>query len=168
MKYMTIDDALKTKYTVSNLPAYLATKKMPSIHRGNKKQAYYDMIVAFDIEASSFVVNEQPKATMYIWMMAIDGTFFYGRTWDEWNQFMNILNAWLCKGKYTQMICHVCLYGYRIYHMNISGLESVSVGKKYLQQMNVKLFMHRLCFIVLSFVVLIFLVVTTLEQWERI
>ena len=98
MKYMTIDDALKTKYTVNDLPAYLATKNMPGIHRGNKKQAYYDMIVAFDIEATSFVVDDQPKATMYIWMMAIDGTFFYGRTWDEWMEFMNILNNWLCKG----------------------------------------------------------------------
>ena len=98
MKYMTIDDALKTKYTVNDLPAYLATKNMPGIHRGNKKQAYYDMIVAFDIEATSFTVNDQPKATMYIWMVAIDGTFFYGRTWDEWMEFMNILNNWLCKG----------------------------------------------------------------------
>ena len=97
MKFQSVKEALRTRYTVNDLSGYLAQKQKPAIMRGNKKQAYYDMIVAFDIEATSFSKGDKVYGTMYIWMMAIDGTFFYGRTWNEFKQFMSILNAWLGK-----------------------------------------------------------------------
>lgn len=51
----------------------------------------YNVPVAFDIETTSFYLNDDTKAaTMYEWTFGINGNVIIGRTWDE---FFNMLDA---------------------------------------------------------------------------
>ena len=58
--------------------------KKTSIH-------YYNCSAAFDIETTSFIdSNKEKSATMYVWMLGINGLCMIGRTWEE---FTNVINA---------------------------------------------------------------------------
>lgn len=51
----------------------------------------FNVPVAFDIETTSFYLNDDTKAaTMYEWTFGINGNVVIGRTWDE---FFNMLEA---------------------------------------------------------------------------
>lgn len=54
----------------------------------DKKRSYYDIPCAFDVETSSFYDHCEKAATMYIWMLGINGRVMIGRTWDEWVEVM--------------------------------------------------------------------------------
>lgn len=56
----------------------------------NKEQIiYYNIPASFDIEVTSWVENGEKKATMYIWMFDLDGIIVYGRTWEEYINWLN-------------------------------------------------------------------------------
>ena len=58
--------------------------KKTSIH-------YYNCSCAFDIETTSFIdLNNEKSATMYVWMLGINGLCMIGRTWEE---FIDVINA---------------------------------------------------------------------------
>lgn len=58
--------------------------KKTSIH-------YYNCSCAFDIETTSFIdSNNEKSATMYVWMLGINGLCMIGRTWEE---FTDVINA---------------------------------------------------------------------------
>lgn len=58
--------------------------KKTSIH-------YYNCSCAFDIETTSFIdSNNDKSATMYVWMLGINGLCMIGRTWEE---FTDVINA---------------------------------------------------------------------------
>lgn len=58
--------------------------KKTSIH-------YYNCSCAFDIETTSFIdSNKEKTATMYVWMLGINGLCMIGRTWEE---FIDVINA---------------------------------------------------------------------------
>ena len=79
-----------------------------------KRKKYDNTIYTFDIETTSFLIlnNEQIPATnylqlskkeqeecifmsnMYIWMFGINGTVYYGRTWEELKGFLIRLENW--------------------------------------------------------------------------
>lgn len=52
---------------------------------------YYNHPAAFDIEASSFYIGEEKRAIMYIWQFGMNGFVTYGRTWEEFQAFFNVL-----------------------------------------------------------------------------
>lgn len=89
-KYIKAKDFEKLSFRVSTL----------SKHRKNKTW-YYDLPVAFDIETSSFTEidlcgDEVERACMYVWQMCLgdpDGQHdvIVGRTWDEFEEFINKL-----------------------------------------------------------------------------
>lgn len=58
--------------------------------KDKEKQIFKD-IITFDIETTS--VNKE-KAVMYIWQICINGRCFYGRTWSEFQQFIQLLNTY--------------------------------------------------------------------------
>lgn len=85
---------------------------------GTKKR-YVNKIFSFDIETTSyFIYNDRiyaqseydPErysdldieygATMYIWMFGVDDTVYYGRTWDQLVEFMEMLEAAYPEGKF--------------------------------------------------------------------
>lgn len=59
----------------------------------NRKQIY-NVPVAFDIETSSFYLSKyemKKRACMYIWQFGFNGSVIYGRTWEDWFQFLQEL-----------------------------------------------------------------------------
>lgn len=63
--------------------------------RSNKKITYFNNVLAFDIETTSFsrMTNgeEEKCAIMYEWTLAIEENVIYGRSWRTFKQCMNIL-----------------------------------------------------------------------------
>lgn len=60
----------------------LAASKFPTV-TDNKKQTFYNIPAAFDIETSSFYDGEEKRAIMYEWTFGIGDMVTYGRTWEE-------------------------------------------------------------------------------------
>ena len=59
--------------------------KKTSIH-------YYNCPCAFDIETTSFIdSNNEKSATMYVWMLGINGLCMIGRTWEEFIDVINVI-----------------------------------------------------------------------------
>lgn len=86
--------------------------------KNNKKELVCDDIFCFDCEASSgFMYNGKlikytdsmydklrefgtKRAWMYIWMLGVNGTVYYGRTMEELQQFLITLNKAIPERKY--------------------------------------------------------------------
>lgn len=87
------------------------TTSLSHITEHNKK-LYDNTIYSFDIETTSFIIynnkiyestfydtlskKEQKKCikhtTMYVWQLGINEQVFFGRTWDELNEFLTYIN----------------------------------------------------------------------------
>lgn len=52
---------------------------------------YKDAIISFDIETSSFMLDDKKRACMYTWQMAINGKWYLGRTWSDFERCMKLL-----------------------------------------------------------------------------
>ncbi len=61
--------------------------------RNSKKILRYNNALAFDIESTSMELNGEKHAFMYIWMFGIEDDIFYGRTWEEFLQFCDIISS---------------------------------------------------------------------------
>lgn len=79
-----------------------------------KRKKYDNNIYTFDIETTSYILYKgevkptsyydeldekerkfvEPRSTMYIWQFGINDTIYYGRTWDEFKDFLKILDAY--------------------------------------------------------------------------
>lgn len=53
---------------------------------------YYNVATSFDIETTSYTYKNEKCAFMYIWQFAINDFIFYGRSWDEFLQVMDIIS----------------------------------------------------------------------------
>lgn len=82
----------------------------------NKKEKYYNIVCAFDIETTSFyrksnrleTGEEMEKcAIMYCWQMAINGRVVFGRTWDEFETVYNQLVDFFGLGEYQRLVIYV-------------------------------------------------------------
>lgn len=74
---------------------------------GSKKIRYYNYPFAFDIETSSFYHNNEKRACMYIWMFSINGEVVYGRTWSEFEFFLEELRIKLKLDYYNRIVVYV-------------------------------------------------------------
>lgn len=78
----------------------------------NKKEVYYNVPAAFDIETSSFYAatsegEKQKQACMYIWQFGILNWVTYGRTWNEFKAFMTLLSSALRLDETHRIIIYV-------------------------------------------------------------
>jgi hypothetical protein len=80
--------------------------KLTSIVK-KKEIRYYNYPFSFDIETTSFYDGENKRACMYIWMMGINGTIVYGRTWNEFEWFIEELKTRLKLDHYNRIIVYV-------------------------------------------------------------
>ena len=56
-----------------------------------KKPAVYELVSSFDIETTSYSKDGEDIAFMYIWQFALENYVIYGRTWEEYFNFMDKL-----------------------------------------------------------------------------
>ena len=77
-----------------------ATKK-------HEKLRYLNYPFSFDIETSSFYIKDEKRACMYIWMFNVNGTVVYGRTWSEFEWFIDELRRRLNLSFHKRIIVYV-------------------------------------------------------------
>lgn len=68
------------------------------------KRKYKNLFCAFDIETTNDLSINQ--AYMYIWQFQIEDTTIIGRTWDEFNMFMQRLSDQLLQDEYLMIYVH--------------------------------------------------------------
>lgn len=73
----------------------------------NKKISFYNVPCAFDIEVSSFYYNGEKNASMYIWQFGILNWVTYGRTWEEYQNFLAILSEVLGLSEDMRLVVYV-------------------------------------------------------------
>lgn len=125
-----------------------------------KKKKYDNTIYTFDIETSSYLIldgkmipacdylklskKEQERSTfmsnMYIWMMGINDTVYYGRTWDELKAFMLRIETW---GTDHKKFCYVHNLAYEFQYLrdsftmkNVFARKSRKVMKCEIEEFN--------------------------------
>lgn len=73
-------------YTISDLWWIMYKVFYNATPKGTyKREWFYNIACAFDIETTSIIDGDEKKAFMYIWMLGIDGYCIIGRTWNEFN-----------------------------------------------------------------------------------
>lgn len=72
---------------------YVYKRKTVYNHDLKEKETieYMNVPAAFDIETTSAMINGQKVSWMYIWMFRIFGKTYYGRTWEQFRQFLVML-----------------------------------------------------------------------------
>lgn len=111
-----------------------------------KAVTYYNMPSAFDIETSTFYLDENgnqvtnqernqmseeerdkltPRACLVCWQFGIDGRVFFGRTWEEFQEFCNILHDCLKLSEELELIVYVhnLAYEFQWFHQYIEWSE---------------------------------------------
>jgi len=63
-----------------------------------KREWFYSVPCAFDIETTSTIINEEKCAFMYIWMLGINGYCVIGRTWNDFHWCVNKISEYLGLG----------------------------------------------------------------------
>jgi len=87
--------------------------------RSNKKIVYMNEPCAFDIETSSTYSDDKKVAFMYIWQLGIgvNNTVFYGRTWDDLLDTLEIISEHYSLDEDRRMIVYVHNLGYEFQFM---------------------------------------------------
>lgn len=84
--------------SISDFFTQLSQLNLPQV-KDNKNIVWYNVPASFDIETSSFYeggnLPENKRAIMYIWMFGIGDIVTYGRTWEEFEFFIQTLSVFL-------------------------------------------------------------------------
>lgn len=85
----------------------------------NKKITYLNIECAFDIETTSTTYNGEKIAFPYIWMfgLGMGNKVFYGRTWEEFQDTMEVLQDYYKLGETRHLVCYVHNLGYEFQFM---------------------------------------------------
>ena len=75
---------------------YIRPARRPNGHPRNGQKRYADIICTFDIESTN--LDEYRQAIMYHWQACIDGMICVGRTWEEFQTFLNEIDHYLPQG----------------------------------------------------------------------
>lgn len=85
----------------------------------NKKVTYLNIESAFDIETTSTTYEGEKIAFPYIWMfgLGLGNKIFYGRTWDEFCDTMEVLRDYYKLGDNKRLVVYVHNLGYEFQFM---------------------------------------------------
>ena len=78
----------------------------------SKNKEVYNVPCSFDIETTNFTVGKKKYATMYIWQFCLGLEVIYGRTWQEFHNFIYNLNYMLSLRENRKLICYVHNLGF--------------------------------------------------------
>lgn len=70
---------------------YSQEVKLYTIKQGKFSNNYWALKCGFDIETTTYI----DRAYMYIWQIGINNKAFYGNTWEEFNDCLNIINCYI-------------------------------------------------------------------------
>lgn len=73
---------------------------------------YYNIESGFDIETTSQIYNDEKCSYMYIWMFGIGTDVYYGRTWEQFGEFVQMLISQLELSLCNRLIIYVHNLGY--------------------------------------------------------
>ena len=85
----------------------------------NKKIEYINLPCGFDIETTSYKVDENKAAFMYVWMLGIDHGkgVYYGRTWEEFLEVCEELQTRFNLSENKRLVVYVHNLGYEFQFM---------------------------------------------------
>lgn len=98
--------------------SYLESLELPVI-KTNKQIEYINIEVALDVETTSTTIAGEKMAFSYIWQLGIkvDGTVFYGRTWEQLQTTINKLQSYYDLSSDKRMVIYVHNLGYEFQFM---------------------------------------------------
>lgn len=102
-------------YCVNEFPYNQLQTSAQSFSRGHQKETYQRNIATFDIETTTDEHTE--IAWMYHWHMCIDGICAYGRTWKEWETFLQNLKDLLNLSQERKLAIYVHNLGFEYQFM---------------------------------------------------
>lgn len=87
--------------------------------KNNKGITYINIESAFDIETTSVIYQENKAAFMYVWQFGLgkDSPVIYGRTWEEFTNFINRVSDSLNLNSKTRLVIYVHNLGYEFQFM---------------------------------------------------
>lgn len=98
-----------------------ATRNVEIVKKG--KIEYFNVPCSFDIETTSWVDGQDKNgnpikmSTMYIWQFGLNGSVIYGRTWDEFGEFLERVDEELELSESRRLIIYVHNLGYEFQFM---------------------------------------------------
>lgn len=101
-----------SKFDVNIIASLPVQKRRAGNQRTRARRQYKDAVCAFDIETT--YINEIDRAVLYIWQFQIDEYMtIIGRTWSEFIDFYNRINAVLGKDEYLVIYIHNLSYEFQ-------------------------------------------------------
>ena len=108
-----------TVYTVKTFPYH--TLFFDTVRkRGKRNITYYNVPCAFDIETTTIVPDPEtadPYAFMYHWQACINSHVVFGRTWEEFQTFLDKLRFYLELGENKRLVMYVHNLAYEFQFM---------------------------------------------------
>lgn len=86
-------------------------------HKDEKEVCYYNVPASFDIETSSFYNGEEKVSLMYHWQFAIKENVVTGRTWQEYQSFIDDLQEVFSLSFNLRLLVFVHNLGFEFQHM---------------------------------------------------
>lgn len=114
--FATFDKDAEGLLSRLNFLKVVAEADLPIV-TNNKKVSYYNVPAAFDIETSSFYIDGEKKACMYVWQFGILNWVTYGRTWEEFDKFMSVLSTILQLNEDLRLVVYVHNFAYEFQWM---------------------------------------------------
>lgn len=99
-------------YTWSKVLDFLNELNEPQIIPAGRSHGYFNIPSAYDIEVSSFYIDDKKYATMYLWAICVDGSSIYGRTWSDFEFVIKHLVDYLGVSLKNRLIIYVHNLGY--------------------------------------------------------
>ena len=108
-------------YPISRLTEFfdeaLSHGEFETVHSGRSTELL-NVPASFDIETSSFILNSDARdeptklACMYIWQFGLNGSVIYGRTWEQFMDFLDELVDYLGLDIHRRLLIYVHNLGY--------------------------------------------------------
>lgn len=104
-----------------------------------KKKDWWNIPASFDIETSSFKIEDEKYATMYLWSMCINGSSIIGRTWKEFKKILKVLeNAFHTKRMKLIIYVHNLSYEFQWIRKYLDIKRTFSIKNRHILSVTLK------------------------------
>lgn len=119
MKYIGVEttDGKKNEpiYDINNFPFQEILFESPTVYKKSKKGSvcYYNIPCSFDIETTSLFQRDEKgeviesKSFMYHWQFCLVDKVIFGRTWQEFLEFLDELKSNFSLSQNKRIVCYV-------------------------------------------------------------